>query len=86
MSFSTSRFNAKKIKGECELCGENMSDEVHHLQYQRNADKNNYIGSFHKNHPANLLSVCSECHNKIHKTDDEHKKIKTSSGYVLNKI
>ena len=86
LSFNTSRFNAKKIKGECELCGEKMSDEVHHLQYQRNADKNHYIGSFHKNHPANLLSVCSKCHNKIHKTDDEHKKIKTSSGYVLNKI
>jgi hypothetical protein len=46
-----------------------MGEEIHHLQYQQSADKDGYIGHFHKNHPANLMSVCQTCHDKIHKED-----------------
>jgi 5-methylcytosine-specific restriction endonuclease McrA len=86
LSYNTTHFNTKKIKGECESCGQHMGEEIHHLQHQKHADKNNYIGSFHKNHPANLISVCSDCHNKFHKTDIEHKKVKTTSGYKISEI
>ena len=60
--------------------------EVHHLQYQKNAKKENnyYIGSFHKNHPANLINVCESCHYQIHKTDSQKRVAKTIDGtYIL---
>ena len=64
-----SHYNAKKIMGICEMCKETMGEEIHHLQYQQSADKDGYIGHFHKNHPANLMSVCQTCHDKIHADD-----------------
>ena len=62
----------------------NIATEVHHLAHQSNADKDNqYIGSFHKNHVANLLNICEDCHIAIHKKEGQHKKVKTSEGYQV---
>ena len=86
-SFNGSHFNQKKIKGICESCKKNISEEVHHLQFQRNAnDDNNYINNFHKNHPANLMALCEECHDTFHSNNNEYKRVKTSEGYELIKI
>ena len=43
-----------------------MGDEVHHILPQQQADERGFIGHHHKNHPANLLNVCFECHDRIH--------------------
>ena len=81
-----SHFNAKHIKGICEKCGKKMATEVHHLQYQQDADDKGIIKNadgdltFHKNHPANLLSICEQCHDEIHKTGAKLKKVKTTKG------
>jgi DNA mismatch repair protein MutS len=81
-----SHFNAKHIKGMCEKCGNKMATEVHHLQYQQDADDKGIIKNaegdltFHKNHPANLLSICEQCHDEIHKTGTKLKKVKTTNG------
>jgi len=81
-----SHFNAKHIKGMCENCGNKMATEVHHLQYQQDADDKGIIHNkegdltFHKNHPANLLSICEQCHDEIHKTGKKLKKVKTTKG------
>ena len=84
LSLSTSHFNAKKVGGLCELCNKEIATEVHHLAHQSNADRDNkYIGSFHKNHLANLLNICEDCHLAIHKQEGEHKKVKTSNGYEV---
>jgi DNA mismatch repair protein MutS len=85
-SFKTSRYNSKKIKGLCEVCNKKLSEEVHHLQHQKYADSNQYINSFHKNHQANLLSVCESCHDLFHNSNNQYKKVKTSDGYELIKI
>ena len=84
LSLATSAYNAKKIVGGiCEVCKMTSSSEVHHLQPQKKAKKG-YITSFHKNHLANLVNICENCHQKIHLVDDkEHKFIKTSRGYEL---
>ena len=82
----TSHFNSKKIMGNCELCKTKRGTEVHHLQHQEHADKNNMINSFHKNHPANLLTLCEDCHNNIHKNGKQHKKVKTSKGIVIKEL
>lgn len=85
-----SHFNAKKIVGNCEMCGENMASEVHHLQYQREANKDGIISRndliFHKNHKANLLNICEQCHQKIHKENKQYKKVKTTKGMTLKEI
>jgi DNA mismatch repair protein MutS len=80
----TSQYNAHKIKGMCEKCGVQMSEEVHHLEYQENADKKGMIKKeknvFHKNHLANLINICKSCHDEIHKTKT---KLKKSKGNIL---
>ena len=88
LALSPSHFNAKKIVGNCELCKENKASEVHHLQHQKNADKdkNNYIDTFHKNHVANLLNICETCHKKIHLSGAQHKIVKTTLGYRIQEL
>jgi DNA mismatch repair protein MutS len=66
LGHSTTMYNAKKIRGICEMCKINISEEIHHLQQQKEADENGFIDTFHKNHPANLMAVCEACHDKFH--------------------
>jgi len=71
LSLKKTKYNSKKIRSVCEKCGKKMSTEIHHLIPQKEADKNGMIqkdGSiFHKNHVANLMAVCEECHLNFHK-------------------
>ena len=66
LSYGTSNYNAKKIKGICENCGQNMSVDTHHLAKQSSADENGFIGNLHKNHKSNLMMVCKTCHDEFH--------------------
>ena len=59
-------YNSKKILSVCEKCKVNMGEEIHHLQEQRNANEDGFIDGFHKNHVANLMSICQKCHDEIH--------------------
>jgi len=83
LNTKTSHFNRNKIMGLCEMCKKDLGEEVHHLQHQEKADNNNMINNFHKNHPANLLTLCEKCHLKIHKSGKQHKKVKTSKGIQI---
>jgi DNA mismatch repair protein MutS len=88
LSFGSSHFNKNKVVGICELCGLERGEEIHHLSPQRKADKSGYIqtetGIFHKNHPANLASLCSKCHDKIHFEKKIIKKTKTTDGFIFS--
>jgi DNA mismatch repair protein MutS len=75
-----SRYNAAKLRRLCELCEKARGTEVHHLQHQESADADQFIGHIHKNHPANLASICEDCHRDIHTTGTEHVKVKTGKG------
>ena len=75
-----SSYNSKKLKGDCFICGAEGVD-IHHLSPQELSDVNNYIGSFHKNHQANLANVCKPCHEEITKNKIIHRKTKTTEGY-----
>ena len=88
LSCNTSHFNSKKVISQCEMCKIHVGTEVHHLQHQSNADdegifQNKDGATFHKNHAANLLTLCESCHNKMHKEKKQHKKKKTSKGYIV---
>lgn len=69
---NASVYNASKIRGICENCGLERSEEVHHKIPQKLADSRGFIvssetgGVFHKNHAANLMSLCHKCHLKMH--------------------
>ena len=79
---NTSKYNAKKVKGNCEMCNK-VGVEVHHLQHQKYADDNGFIDGFHKNHIANLMNICEDCHDNIHKEDKQHVRKKTTKGYMI---
>ena len=86
LNFKLSHFNAHKIKGICEMCKQNLGEEVHHLQHQKEADEANFIQHFHKNHPANLMTVCESCHLKMHGTGGQQlRRVLTTGtdGYIL---
>jgi DNA mismatch repair protein MutS len=89
---TTSQYNTKKIRGLCEMCNVELGQEVHHLEPQCLANTDGMIavpdhhGVFHKNHPANLLSVCEACHLAAHKKMEEGIKVskkKTTKGYRM---
>ena len=86
LALDTSRYNTKKIRDNCEICKNHIGTEVHHLEYQMDATDGfikteNY--SFHKNHAANLINICSSCHDKIHHNNVKLTVKKTSKGYEL---
>lgn len=90
LSHPTSHYNVKKVRGMCEMCQMSLGEEIHHLQPQQHADKDGFIGHFHKNHVANLMSICETCHDKIHKHEQLEDTVmvrkKTTKGkYVLTK-
>lgn len=91
LELKKSHFNARQIVSVCDICRKNMAEEVHHLQYQNEANENGIIKkksmAFHKNNKANLTNICSECHDKIHKEKKQYKKSKTTTGkYILEEI
>jgi DNA mismatch repair protein MutS len=87
LTLSKSPYNAKKIKGKCELCGK-QGEDIHHLEEQKTADKDGIISNyFHKNHKANLINICEKCHQKEHHNNESpiKKKKKTTKGTILTK-
>jgi DNA mismatch repair protein MutS len=70
LSFEPSHFNARKLKGVCERCSKELAQEVHHLLPQKDADSQNYIGHVPKNHVANLMALCTRCHDVVHKATE----------------
>jgi DNA mismatch repair protein MutS len=58
-------YNSKKILHKCEICNE-TGEEIHHINFQSNANKFGHINTIHKNALGNLCSICSNCHDKVH--------------------
>jgi DNA mismatch repair protein MutS len=86
LALKTSRYNAQKLMSLCEQCGTHMGTEVHHLQHQADANDDGIISTgdavFHKNHLANLMTLCEKCHAATHKKGTTPtKRVKTSKGY-----
>ena len=85
---SETKYNAKKVKTTlCELCNKNIGKEIHLLQHQQEANEIGFIqnekGTFHKNHVANLMNVCENCHDEIHNKNLSLVRKKTTKGYTL---
>lgn len=79
--FKTSKYNKSKVKHMCEFCNEQLASETHHLEYQKDANNNDFIeNSFHKNHCANLASICEDCHHHVHALNLRFEKRKSIDG------
>ena len=76
-----SRYNPNKLRYKCELCGDNAT-EIHHMKPQGDA-VNGFIDAHHKDHKANLCSICKECHLKLTKNKIQHNRVKTGKGTEL---
>jgi 5-methylcytosine-specific restriction endonuclease McrA len=73
--------------GVCEMCKEDMGEEVHHLQHQADADEYGIIkiknlAPFHKNKVANLITLCEKCHDKMH---DNSKEDSSAPSFTVTK-
>ena len=91
LDMDISTYNSKKVKDICEICKEKMGTEIHHLQYQMDSKKKNKFieninNNFHMNHKANLISICNDCHDEIHKNNYRFKFVKTTDNYELFNI
>ncbi len=61
-----SNYNADIFIDVCEICKINEGKEIHHINYQINADKDGNFSNFHKNDNHNLVCICENCHKKEH--------------------
>ncbi len=72
LNHKTTKYNAKKVRGMCEMCETRISTETHHLAMQMNAEAE---GIINKNHVGNLMALCEACHQAMHTVDSkEHSK------------
>jgi DNA mismatch repair protein MutS len=68
-----SRYNTKKPVNCCEICAyskkieTDMPLDVHHVQQQSIQDCNCMINGTHVHSKSNLVTLCKQCHVKVHK-------------------
>lgn len=67
-----SKYNSKKIVDKCEICSyspvkdTDIPLDIHHINFQCNADSSGFNGHFHKNSKFNLVCLCKNCHVNVH--------------------
>ncbi len=63
-----SRYNQNVFyKDLCQICNKhNAHFHIHHILPQHLADSNGNIGNMHKDSAFNLVTLCEECHHKVH--------------------
>ncbi len=85
LNFNTTRYNANKVRGLCEMCKTALSTETHHLMMQMEADKDGFLNGVHKNHKANLMALCEACHQKTHTTTTTEKVLYKTVKKIVKK-
>ena len=89
ISGKTSKYNSQVLIHECQLCekkdilGHISNLQTHHINFQKNCT-NGFVNNkkyLKKNDKANLIVLCTECHDKIHRGEKEiKKKTQTTNG------
>jgi DNA mismatch repair protein MutS len=82
----SSSYNSATYVDECAICGAKGGQlDVHHIHSQKYADCNDTIEYFNKNHGGNLVVLCVDHHNQVHKGEiTVHGWIETSHGKKLS--
>ena len=65
-----SRYSRLIFMDKCSLCNKDC-EETHHLTEQQYANSKGLLEKeqIHKNRKSNLITLCSDCHLKIHKNE-----------------
>ena len=81
-----SKYNTKLLVEKCEICGCKSDLDVHHIEFQCQANEFDLVShGKHKNNQSNLVVLCEHHHNEVH-----HDKIQingwkeTSNGKMLD--
>jgi len=90
----SSKYNSNLIVSKCQICSYYPKTEydrpleTHHINFQKNTDKDGFILNkihIHKNHKSNLCVLCFKCHDKIDTGEiDIMGYENTSNGPILN--
>ncbi len=83
LNHKTTKYNAKKVRGMCEMCETRISTETHHLAMQMTVDKE---GIINKNHAGNLMALCEACHQEMHTVDSETPKTESKVDSKESKV
>lgn len=62
---NSSKYNSNLYTSTCIICGR-ACDEVHHIQEQKKANKDGFIGHINANHKYNLIPLCKLHHKMVH--------------------
>jgi DNA mismatch repair protein MutS len=82
LSTDKTRYNSQVYKNECNVCGTKENVHTHHINQQKDADANGFIGHFHKNDPGNMIFLCEKCHTSLHNKEITHERYHTPSGLI----
>lgn len=66
LTMKVSSYNVDLFVDECKICKETDNLDVHHINFQCNADKNGMIEHFHKHEKHNLVVLCKKHHKMVH--------------------
>ncbi len=72
-TITNSRYNSEKYKMHCQICKYrpiNKTDvplQIHHIKFQCSANENGMIDHTHKHDYSNLVDLCPDCHQQVHK-------------------
>ena len=75
MNTEVSNYNNKLVLDKCQVCHYTPQEkkdiplETHHINMQCESDKKGYHGIHHMNELHNLVALCKECHQKVHKDE-----------------
>lgn len=77
-----SRYNKDVYVDECSICGAINELETHHIHQQKDSDKYKVLDKEHigRNSKANLIVLCEECHDKVHRDNVKILKNITTEG------
>lgn len=65
-----SKYNANVYVDKCSVCRDVDAEDVHHINFQCNADENKIIdGYIQKDVKSNLVPLCKSCHTRVHNKD-----------------
>lgn len=84
LNTETSNYNNDVFVHNCAICNEKAT-ETHHIKFQKEANKDGFIDTIHKDNKSNLVNLCEKHHLDVH-----HNKIiingyqQTSEGRKLD--
>ena len=78
-----SKYNNEIYYDKCLFCYSDDDLHIHHLAEQHLADDNGFIENTHKNTAYNLVTLCKNCHQKIHSYNIHLKRVKQSDGVMI---